>query len=92
MLLSFVIWVWRGNPAAWSALLGCLVCLIPGLYFAWRMFRYQGAASLDGVMRSLYVAQTVKFGLAGVLFALVFITVRPLDPAFFLPVTWRSGQ
>ncbi len=90
--LSAIAWFWRGYPAALSALLGGMVCLIPGLYFAWRAFRYWGTYSIDQMVRSLYIAQTVKFGLTGIMFAGVFITVRPLDPAFFLPVIWRSGQ
>lgn len=71
--------------AAYSALLGGVVCFLPNLYFAWESFRHQGAQAAKQIVRSFYKAEAVKFGLTAVLFALVFILVRPLNPiSFFL--------
>ncbi len=84
-LLVAVACLLSGDPVlAYSSLLGGMVCSFPNLYFAWRMFRHMGAASKE-VVRSFYRAEAMKFGLTVVLFALVFILVRPLNPiSFFL--------
>ncbi|MBB3190064.1 F0F1 ATP synthase subunit I [Halomonas cerina] len=75
---------WRGGgPVAMSALLGGAVAFLPNAYFAWRMFRYQGARHTKQIVNGFYKAEAGKFGLTVALFALVFITVPPSNPAFF---------
>jgi len=69
--------------AAYSALLGGVVCFLPNLYFAWESFRHQGAQAAKQIVRSFYKAEAVKFGLTAVLFSLVFALVRPLNPIYF---------
>ena len=72
-----------GGPAALSALLGGLVCLLPNAYFAWRAFRFQGARFARDIVKSFYRAEAGKFGLTAALFTLVFVAVPPSNPAFF---------
>ncbi|MBZ9566910.1 ATP synthase subunit I [Modicisalibacter tunisiensis] len=72
-----------GHAAAVSALLGGLVAAVPGVYFAWRAFRYQGARYARDIVKSFYRAEAGKFGLTAALFTLVFIAVPPSNPAFF---------
>lgn len=85
ILVSAVCWLLLDAVAAYSALLGGLVCAMPNLYFAWKAFSYQGAQAAREIVRSFYKAEAVKFGLTAVLFALVFALVRPLNPiSFFL--------
>ncbi|XKE45529.1 F0F1 ATP synthase subunit I [Halomonas organivorans] len=75
---------WSGGyPDALSALLGGLVAFLPNAYFAWRVFRYQGARYSRKIVNSFYRAEAGKFGLTAALFTLVFITVPPSNPAFF---------
>ena len=70
---------------AYSALLGGAVCVLTNLYFAWLMFRHMGSQAAKEVVRSFYKAEAMKFGLTVVLFTLIFILVRPLNPiSFFL--------
>jgi len=70
---------------AYSIFLGGMVCFLPNFYFAWQVFTHQGAHAAKDIVRSFYRAEAVKFGLTAVLFALVFILVRPLNPiSFFL--------
>ena len=71
---------------AWSALLGGLVCVIPGIYIlllsSWR--HPQTAASTGlGIVLS---GEAGKYGLSIVLFVLVFTLVQPLDPLVFFSV------
>lgn len=72
-----------GMPAASSVLLGGMVAFLPNAYFAWRMFRYQGARHTKQIVNSFYKAEAGKFGLTAALFTLVFISVPPSNPAFF---------
>ena len=81
--LALVAWgVWDRGTAV-SALSGGLVAAIPNAFFAWRAFRYQGAAQARYIVKSFYHAEAGKFGLTAVLFTLVFVTVPPSNPAFF---------
>nr|WP_298411488.1 ATP synthase subunit I [uncultured Halomonas sp.] len=73
----------KGGPAAVSALLGGLVCLLPNAYFAWRAFHYQRARFVRDVVKNFYRAEVGKFGLTVALFMLVFVTVPPSNPVFF---------
>lgn len=75
--------VFAGRPAAVSALLGGMVCLLPNAYFAWRAFRYQGARFARDIVKSFYRAEAGKFGLTAALFTLVFVAVPPSNPALF---------
>lgn len=72
-----------GAAAAFSALLGGLVCWLPNVYFAWRAFRYQGAQFAQDIVKSFYRAEAGKFALTAALFTLVFVVVPPSNPAFF---------
>lgn len=65
--------------AAYSALLGGLMCLIPNAYFASYAFRYMGARAARHIARAFYRGETGKFLLTIVGFALVFTLVKPLD-------------
>ncbi|WP_280552590.1 ATP synthase subunit I [Halomonas sp. 25-S5] len=82
LMTSFGAWL-GGVPVAMSALLGGAVALLPNAYFAWRMFRYQGARYTKQIVNSFYKAESGKFGLTAALFILVFISVPPSNPAFF---------
>lgn len=71
--------------AAYSALLGGLLYILPNAYFTAYAFRYSGTDSESAawVARAIYWAQTGKLALTVVGFAGVFIFVQPLTaPAF----------
>ena len=65
--------------AAYSALLGALICLIPNAYFARRVFKHRGALAAQEIVRAFYVGEAIKLALTAGLFALVFIHIKPLD-------------
>lgn len=64
-----------------SILLGGLLFLGPQAWFAWRVFRDRGARSAQAVVQGFYRGEAGKFLLTGAGFALVFVTVKPLEPA-----------
>lgn len=71
-----------GSVAAYSALLGGLICVVPNSFLALRMF----AGSLMGdprrALTATYVGAAGKLLLTAVLFAMVFVLVRPLRPGW----------
>ena len=68
-----------GAVAAFSSLLGGLICMIPGLYFSLAMFRYQGARSARLILQTTYKAETIKMVMTAAGFAAAFILVKPLS-------------
>ena len=69
-----------GFVLAYSVLLGGLICLVPNCYFAYRMFKFQGARAAREIVRSFYAGEAGKLALSALMFAAVFIGVRPLNP------------
>ncbi len=67
-----------------SAVLGGLVCLVPGLLFAIHFFRYKGAQQISKIMSAFYLGEVVKLILTGVLFVVVFINYKVNPSAFFI--------
>ncbi|HEX5841667.1 MAG TPA: F0F1 ATP synthase subunit I [Pseudomonas sp.] len=97
LLLTLVLWHWRGAVAGYSGLCGGLIAWLPNLYFAHKAFRFSGARAAQAIVRSFYAGEAGKLVLTAVLFALTFAGVKPLEPlavfgVFFLTqlVNWFS--
>ena len=69
-----------GFVAGYSGLLGGLIAWLANLYLGYRAFRYFGARSVRAVVQSFWAGELGKLILTAVLFALVFVGVRPLNP------------
>lgn len=65
--------------AAYSVLLGGLICTLPNGYFARKAFQYRGARYAPQIVKSFYVGEAGKLVMTAVMFALVFAGVRPLN-------------
>lgn len=65
--------------AAYSALLGGLICTVPNGYFARKVFQYRGAKYTPQVVKAFYAGQSGKMVITAVMFALVFAGVKPLN-------------
>lgn len=72
-----------GQKTAISAVTGGLVCLLPNLYFVWRLGVLGGGRQARRFVSSFYRAEAGKLGLTVALFALVFASVPPSNLAFF---------
>lgn len=80
VLLPLCLLAWAfDRTAAYSALLGGLVCLIPNAYFAIYAFRYMGARSAGRIARAFFWGETGKFLLTFVGFGLIYLLVHPLN-------------
>lgn len=73
---SFLLLSW---VAAYSALLGGLICVVPNAYLAERLTRTDGLTREQEIARWMQ-GETGKIVQSGVLFALVFGWIKPLDP------------
>jgi ATP synthase protein I len=91
-LLVALLGLWQaGAPGATSALMGGLVSLLPSLYFVRRGLRSRGGKRVRVNVLNLYQAAMGKFGLTVALFAIVFVTVPPSNPALFF-VAYVAAQ
>jgi len=68
-----------GKVESYSLLIGCLIQVAGSAYFARLTFRYQGARQLKAMVQSMYLGQSGKILLTAVMFASVFILVKPLN-------------
>lgn len=66
---------------AYSVLLGGMISIVPNGYFATLAYRYSGARAATDVARSLYRGEVGKFVLTAIMFACVFVLVKPLSTA-----------
>lgn len=66
-----------------SALLGGLVCIIPNAYFAYKLFKHQGARAAKQIVNSFYKGEAFKLILSIFLFTAVFRLCRITPLAFF---------
>ena len=80
ILLAVIAVAWFDWVAAYSIALGGLVASVPGAFLAWRMNYDVGSGQ---ALRSLVMGQVGKLGISVIMFASVFIWVRPLNVLMF---------
>ncbi len=80
LTLAGLLWIWQGRVAAMSALLGGLAALVPNAFLAARLL----SASIDQaglpLLRAAWIGEIGKLVLTAVIFAVIFLRVRPLAP------------
>ncbi|QNI04621.1 ATP synthase subunit I [Halomonas sp. SH5A2] len=79
-LLALVV---ADSGSATSVTLGALVAFLPQVFFVQRMAVFKQRVPASQSALRLFRAEAGKFGLTVALFAVVFITVPPSNPAFF---------
>lgn len=78
-ILSTVIY---GRDYGVSSLLGGLVCIVPNIWFAIKLFKYRGAHAAKRIVNSFYKGEAGKIIISVILFAAVFSLVK-VKPLFF---------
>lgn len=78
-LIGLLFWLAQGWVAAYSAWLGGLTALLPNVYFTYKAFQYFGARSIGAIVQSFWAGQMGKLILTAVLFAVLFLGVKPLN-------------
>jgi ATP synthase protein I len=80
LVVAAVLWVWMGEVAAMSALLGGVAVVVPNGFLAARLLRPSRDESAMAIMRSAWIGEVGKLLLTVLLFAAIFGAVRPLEP------------
>ena len=75
-----VLWVWLGEVAALSALLGGAAVVIPNGFLAARVLTPNRDVSARAMMRSAWVGEIGKLTLTVLAFGVIFGVVRPIEP------------
>ena len=73
-------WIWQGQVAGVSALLGGATAVIPNGFLAARLLQWRAGSSAASLVRSVWLGEIGKLLLTAVLFAAIFGAVRPLAP------------
>lgn len=71
-----------GTVAAYSAILGGLICVVPNTFLALRMFAGSLLRDPRRALTATYVGAAGKLLLTAALFAVIFWRVRPLSPGW----------
>lgn len=79
ILVAALAGVFLGLVAGYSSALGAAIALLANAYFTYKAFKYQGARSMAAIVQSIWAGQFGKIVLTAVFFALVFVTVKPID-------------
>ncbi|MDU0353345.1 ATP synthase subunit I [Paraglaciecola aquimarina] len=72
LIVSFIYFIFFGKYQAISAVYGGLICVLPGMVFAFLVFRYAGASKNKLVVRSFSKGSKLKFLFTIVMFILIY--------------------
>lgn len=76
--VAAVLWIIFGNVAGYSALLGCLISVLPNAFLAARLGVPRRETGAKPLVRAAYIGVLGKLALTVLMFGIVFVTVRPL--------------
>jgi ATP synthase protein I len=79
-VVAAVLWVWMGEVAALSALLGGVAVVIPNGFLAARLLAPNRDVSARAMMRSAWLGEIGKWLLTALAFGVIFGFVRPIEP------------
>jgi ATP synthase protein I len=74
--------------AAYSALLGGIICVVPNTIFVWYAYRFGGARAARQITNSFYKGEALKIMFTALMFAVTFIwlpiSIGPLMTTYVL--------
>jgi ATP synthase protein I len=80
-LVALMLALWQGQLAAVSALLGGAIAVVPNAFLAARLLKPQAGTSAEAMLKAAWIGEVGKVALTALLFAAVFVAVRPLSAA-----------
>jgi len=80
IVVAAVLWVWMGEVAGMSALLGGVTAVVPNGFLAARLLQPSRDESARAMMRSAWFGEIGKVLLTALLFGVIFGFVRPVHP------------
>jgi len=81
--LILVLAVWLGKTAAYSALVGSIIAIVPNFYLARRLLRRGPGATPSESLRGIYTGELLKIAFTIALFV---IAIRILNVVFLIVV------
>ena len=78
IVLAAALWGVLGVVAGYSALLGCLVSVLPNAFLAMRLSVPRRDPGAKALVRAAYIGEIGKVALTVLFFSIVFVVVRPL--------------
>jgi len=81
VVLAMALWSIYGYVVGYSALLGCLVCVIPNAFLALRLAVPRRDPGAKALVQAAYIGELGKLALTVLFFTVVFTQVKPLSPA-----------
>ena len=82
LVLATAVWAWLGTGRAIPTLLGGLIGVVPNAFLAARLMSPRAASSAQSLLRAGWIGEIGKIAIAAVMFAAVFVTLKPLHPEF----------
>ena len=80
--LAAIVWIGLGSERAIPTLLGGLIGVVPNAFLAARLMSPRAGSSAKSLLRAGWIGEAGKLAIAAVMFAAVFVTLRPLHPGF----------
>lgn len=71
--------IWLGRTAGVSALLGGVVAVVPNAFLAARLIAPKAGSSAQAMLKAAWLGEIGKLLLTALLFAAVFVSVRPIS-------------
>ncbi len=80
VLIALIALLVGDSLAAYSAVVGGMVCVLPNAYFAYKLFKYGGSHAARQIVNGFYKGEAMKLMISVALFALVFkfLKINPL--------------
>lgn len=82
-IMTSLLFTFLDSKAAYSALLGGLVAVIPNCVFAYRLFVHKDAQAANAIVSSFYRGEAIKLLITIVLLMLVFRFIPVMALVFF---------
>jgi ATP synthase protein I len=80
--LALAVWIWLGSERAIPTLLGGLIGVVPNAFLAARVMSPRAGSSAKSLLRAGWLGEVGKLAIAAVMFAAVFVALKPLHPGF----------
>ena len=78
VVIMALLWATQGRLAGYSALVGGLIFLVPNTWFAYQVYKIEGARNMSRMVGNLFRAESIKIALTAVFFAAVFNLMEPI--------------
>ena len=80
--LAAIVWLWLGSEQAIPTLLGGLIGVVPNAFLAARVMSPRAGSSAKSLLQAGWLGEIGKLAIAALLFAVVFVNLKPLHPGF----------